>query len=159
MKQKEVARWLKVIVVVTCLIGMAACCWVAPMLGLNFALVNPDLKWLFWPCLIFIWISAIPFYWILVIGWRLCSAIERDDFFSDYSARCFKHISLLALIECPLYLAGMIALFAIQLLHPSIFMGMGLVVFIGLAIALIAAALSHLIQKAADMKKENDLTV
>lgn len=159
MKQKEVARWLKVIVVITGLIGMAACCWVAPALGMDLSLMNPDLKWLFWPCLIFIWITAVPFYWILLIGWRLCSAIEGDEFFTSYSARCFKHISLLAVAECLLYLAGMVTLLVMQVLHPSIMMAMGLVIFIALAIALAAAALSHLIQKAADMKQENDLTV
>ena len=43
--------------------------------------------------------------------------------------------------------------------HPSIFLFSCFVVFIGIAIAVAAACLSHLVRKAAVLRAENELTI
>ena len=43
--------------------------------------------------------------------------------------------------------------------HPSVVLASLLVVFIGISIAGMAAVLSHLILRAAQIKEENDLTI
>ena len=43
--------------------------------------------------------------------------------------------------------------------HPSILIGCLFVEFAGVAVAVVAAALSHLVQKAAEIQMENELTI
>lgn len=43
--------------------------------------------------------------------------------------------------------------------HPGIFLGSLFIEFAGVAVAVTAAALSHLVQKAAEIQQENELTI
>ena len=43
--------------------------------------------------------------------------------------------------------------------HPSIFIGFLFVIFAGIAVAVVSAALAHLVEKASVMQDENDLTI
>ena len=52
-----------------------------------------------------------------------------------------------------------VALGFVDLLHPSIFIASVCIVFMGLAMTVGTAALSHLTQKAAEMQAENDLVI
>ncbi|MBE5905224.1 MAG: DUF2975 domain-containing protein [Lachnospiraceae bacterium] len=43
--------------------------------------------------------------------------------------------------------------------HPGVLLGSLVVDFVGIAIGVAAAALSHLVYKAAELKEENELTI
>ncbi len=43
--------------------------------------------------------------------------------------------------------------------HPSVIVASLIIVFVGIAVAVVFATLSHLVRKAADLQQENDLTV
>ncbi len=159
MKQKELAKWLKLVVSFAALTGALLCFVVAPALGRDAVLMNPELDYMYWPCLIFIWITAVPFYFALYKGWLICREISKDNSFCQENAQRLKDISKLALSECILYLAGAIILFIRNLLHPSILLMTLFIIFVGISIAAVSAAISHLVEKASELKKENDLTI
>lgn len=159
MKQKELAKWLKLVIAFAALIGVFLCLVIIPTLGHDFALMNPELDYMYWPCLIYIWITAVPFYFALYKAFLICREISADNSFCTENAQRLKEISKLALSECILYLAAMIILFVLNLLHPSILLIMLFIIFTGISIAIISAALSHLVEKASELKKENDLTI
>ena len=62
MKQKELSKWIKGIIIIAAVIGLLFCFWIVPSLGNDAVSINPELHYMFYPCLIFIWITAIPFY-------------------------------------------------------------------------------------------------
>lgn len=159
MKQKELAKWLKLVIAFAALIGVFLCLVIVPTLGHDFALMYPELDYMYWPCLIYIWITAVPFYFALYKAFLICREISADSSFCTENAQRLKEISKLALSECILYLAAMIILFVLNLLHPSILLIMLFIIFAGISIAIISAALSHLVEKASELKKENDLTI
>lgn len=159
MKQKELAKWLKLVITFAALIGVFLCLVIVPTLGHDFALMYPEFDYMYWPCLIYIWITAVPFYFALYKAFLICREISADNSFCTENAQRLKEISKLALSECILYLAAMIILFVLNLLHPSILLIMLFIIFTGISIAIISAALSHLVEKASELKKENDLTI
>jgi len=159
MKQMELSKWLKWMVVIAAAVVLVLSFWVVPSLGKDAVCVNPELHYMFFPCLIFIWITAIPFYMALWKSWHICDRISKDQSFCEKNAVALKHISILAIIECILYLMGAFVLLLGNLLHPGILLIILFIQFVGVSIAILAATLSHLVKKASDMKSENDLTI
>jgi len=159
MKQKEMARWLKVILVTAAVLLALGCFVILPVLGRDTAVTNPDLEYMYYPCLIFFWISAIPVYLAFWKGWIIFTEIGKDNSFCEKNAVLLRNISRLAYLECPWYVAGVIALGVMNLLSPGFLIIAVMIIFACISIAIVAAALSHLVKNASDLKTENDLTV
>lgn len=159
MKQNEFAKWLKFITITTGIIGLFFCFLIVPGLGRHIASANPEFSYMFMPSLMFIWITAIPFYLALWKAWRICCEISKDHSFSEKNAKALKYISRLALVEYILYLFAMVVLLFLNLLHPSILLISLFIIFVGISVGIVSAVLSHLVQKANDIKQENDLTI
>jgi len=159
LKQKELSTWLKAIVVLgtACVILLAGV--IAPEYGREFAAGNPELAYMFWPCLVFIWISAVPVCAALVLVWQIAVEIGRDNSFCHRNAERLRMIGILALSDTLLYIVGGTYLAMTNMLHISVFLLIVGIVSIGAALTVAAAALSHLTRKAADLKSENDLTI
>ena len=159
MTQMSLSRWLKGI-----LGGIGACgaliyfC-LAPCFGKDLAEAYPEFSGCYWPWLAVLWVSAIPCCLALYFGWRIAAEIGRDNSFSMENARHLKRISILAVADSGYFFAANLALLLLDMSHPSVFLASLLVEFAGVAIAVAAAALSHLVQKAAKMQEENDLTI
>lgn len=109
--------------------------------------------------MIFIWITAVPFFSALYKALLICQEISNDNSFCQDNAGRLQEISKLALSECILYLAATIILFILNLLHPGILLITLFIIFVGISTAIASAALSHLTEKASELKKENDLTI
>lgn len=159
MKQRELSKWLKLIIVVA-----AACCialgaFLIPVLGREEANAAPELAYLFWPCLIFFWITELVVLAAFWQAWLIFSEIGRDNSFCMENARRLRTISRLAIVDSVLYAVCTIVLVILGAMHPGVLLIFAGIVLVGLAIAIASAALSHLTQKAASLKDENDLTI
>lgn len=159
MSQKSLSKWLKAIIA-----GMAACgaiiyLYLVPIWGKDLAEANPELAYCYIPWLVVILISAIPCYWVLYFGWKISTEIGKDNSFSEENASYLKNISILAALDSAYFFTANLILMILGMNHPGLFLISLLVVFVGIAITVAAAALSHLVKKAADIKKENELTI
>ena len=63
MKQAELASWLRIIILIAALIGILFCFFIAPLAGKQISIIEPSLSQIYWPFLLFIWLTAIPFSW------------------------------------------------------------------------------------------------
>ncbi len=159
MKQKELSRWLRAVVVVGwCGCGLLSFL-IVPMLAREAAALSPELAWLEWPCLILFWCAMIPVAAALWQGWRIFGEIGRDNSFCPENARRLRIVSYLALGDTVACFAAMIVLLFLNALHPAVFLLLLAVVVFGAAVGVAAATLSHLTMKAAVMQDENDLTI
>ena len=159
MKQKELSVWLRIIVVFLGLVVLFLATVIVPDVANEAVLQNPNLERCFLPGLIFVWFTALPVLAALVLAWLIFASIGRDNSFCTANALRLRAISILAFADTALYIAAAFVLGFMDLLHPAFFTLLICVVFMGLALAVGAAALSHLTKKAADMKSENDLTI
>ncbi len=159
MKQKDLDKWLKVIIGGMGICGAVIYFLVIPSLGRDMVDRYPEFSGRFWPWLIFILGSAIPCYTVLVLGWRIAGNIGADRSFSDENARYMKWIAWLAAADSGYFFMGNIILLLINMSHPGVVLASMVVVFAGVVIAVAAGALSHLVAKAASLQEQSDLTI
>ena len=159
MKQKELSRWLRGIVVVgwfTC----ALLAWpIAPKLARDAAFDAPEMEGLIWPCLTFCWLGLVVVAVALWFAWQIFGEIGRDNSFCRANARRLSVISKLALADTVLCILSIVVLLLLGAMHPGILLMMLLIAVVGAGIAAAAAALSHLTLKAAILQEDSDLTV
>ena len=77
MNQKNLALWLKNIVIGVGIAGLIIYFWLIPTIGKDLAV--EEFAYLFWPYLITIWITAIPIYWALGLAWKIFTNIGFDN--------------------------------------------------------------------------------
>ena len=159
MKQKELAFWLKFIVIGTAVCGAVIYAGIIPHFLKYLVEQNSFAEKNFWPWLVSIWISAIPCYMVLIFGWLIAGNIGKDNSFSIANARHLKWASYMALIDAVYYFIINGIFLLLDMSHPFV-MGIALIIcFVGTAFSVCAAALSHLVIKASEIKEENDLTI
>ena len=159
MEQKTLSKWLKLILLGMGICGLAVYLAVVPSFGDSLRSQYPEFAGRYWPWLIFIWVSGIPCYAVLVLGWRIAANIGRDASFSLENARFLRSIAVLAALDAAYVFLGNLAMLFLDMSHPGVVLLSLLVVFAGAAVAVAAGALSHLVQKAALLQEENDLTI
>ncbi len=159
MEQKALSKWLKIIIIGVGICGLVGYFLVIPRFGQSLARQYPEFSGRYLPWLIFIWLTAIPCYIALFFGWKIAANIGTDRSFSVENANLLKWISWLAAGDSIYFFAGNVTLLLLGMSHPGVVLASLLVVFAGVAITVAAAALSHLVRKAAALQEESDLTI
>ena len=156
MNRHTLARRLRAI-----LIGIALC-------GLLFYLIL--LPWILrrtlpqqspaqWAYLIPLWISAVPCYAVLVYGWRIVHNIALDRSFCRENAAYLRAISSLAMIDTAwIFLCDLLWLL-LGFAEVMMLLLSWIIIFVGIAVAVSTAALSHLVLRAAELQEQSDLTI
>lgn len=159
MKQKTLAGWLKAILAGMAVCGLIVYAFILPAYGRSLTALYPEFENRYAPWLIFLLTTGIPCYAVLGIGWRIASNIGNDRSFTEENARLLKWISWLAAGDGAFFFAGNAALLLMNMSHPGVMLASLAVVFAGVAVAVTSAALSHLVQKAAALQEQSDLTI
>lgn len=159
MKQKEVSKWLKGITIAIALMGIVFFFFVVPVLADEMRNMYPEVAYLYWPGLIYGGVIGIACYAILLQFWKVCCEIGKDNSFSKENADSFVMICRIALVLSLIWFGGLVYLSCIHCLNPGIAIFMIVAIFISIVIMVLAAALSHLILKAYEMKQENEFTI
>lgn len=159
MEQRKMVKWLKFLVIFVAICGLILCTVVIPVVGRELSGMSPELGRYFKPWVTFVWVLAIPCFAALVHAWMIFSNIEKDKAFSMENAKHMEKISYLAGADTIALISGNIVLLILNMNHPSVFLVFLMIGIIGIGISVAAAVLSHLIQKAANLQDENDLTI
>lgn len=157
MKRLGLVRTLKGTILF--LAAMAAVCYIEifPESIRQMGAENVNVAGLVTPGIVAVSLSAIPIAIALVLFWQICTEIGRDNSFCHKNAGRLTGIGFCALVDTGYCAVGTVT---IEILVGSPVWVTGLMVCaLGMAIALAAFLLSHLVLKAADMKAENDLTI
>lgn len=159
MNQKHLALWLKVIIAGIACCGAILYLYIIPEFGRGIASHNPEYAFCYPYWLGVLWISAVPCYLVLYFGWQIVNEIAKDRSFSMKNAAYLKYISLLAAGDSAYFFVANLVLLMLNMSHPGVFILAMFVIFAGVAVTVAAAALSHLVQKAAAIEEENKLTI
>ena len=159
MEQKALSKWLKIILIGVGICGLIVYLLIFPGYGQSIVADYPEFSNRYWPWLIFLWMTGIPCYIVLVLGWRIASNIGKDNSFSNENAKYLKWISWLAAGDGIFFFIGNVVLLFANMSHPGVALFSLFVVFAGIAVTVASAALSHLVQKAAILQEQSDLTI
>lgn len=133
--------------------------WFIPYNAYQFAYTDmPSAKALFWAGIAGVWIITALVYMALFQFWKVCGAIKTGDSFSRRNAGSFKKISLYALISAAVMVIWSV-FFIMEKLMSGIWIFILALIIVAAVIAVLTFCLSKLIENAAEIKEENDLTV
>lgn len=159
MNQNSLSKWLKCIIVLIGGCGILVYGWIIPSFGRDLSEANPEFAYCYLPWLILIWVTGIPCCVALAFAWRVAANIGKGRSFSMENSRLLKRISVLAITDTAFFFAMNIVYLLLNMGHPGIVLLSLLVLAAGIAISVAAAALSHLVLKAAMLQEQSDLTV
>ena len=159
MEQKHLSKWLKAILVGVAICGLIAYVFITPIYGLSLRSQYPEFSNRFWPWLLFIWVSGIPCFIVLCYAWRIATNIGNDQSFTEQNASLLKSISFLSALDAGFFFVGNMVLLLLNMSHPGVVIASLVIVFVGVAVAVVSAALSHLVKKAAALQEQSDWTI
>ena len=159
MEQHRLIKWLKFLVIFAAGCGMVMELGVLPGVGSWMVDLAPEFGGYFWPWLIFLWILSVPCYMALWMAWKIFTDIEKDKAFTMENAKRMGNVSFLAAADAVLLVVGNAVYLILHMNHPGVLLASFFIALVGIAIAIAAAMLSHLIRKAARLQDESDWTI
>ena len=159
MEQKHLSKWLKLIVCGIGICGLIIYLFIIPEYGLSLRSLYPEYAHCFWPWLLFIWVSGIPCFMVLGYGWKISSNIGNDQSFTEKNASLLRSISIISALDTGFFFIGNLVLLLLNMSHPGVVLASFIVVFVGVAVVVASAAMSHLVKKAAALQEQSDLTI
>ena len=79
MRQKELEKWLKIVIIAVALCGLVVCAVAIPWIGHVLIAPDPQISDMYIPWLVLFIISAIPCYVILYLGWRVAVKYRKKQ--------------------------------------------------------------------------------
>lgn len=155
----EISKWLKGVTIGIAIMGVLFFAWIMPVTADTYRIAVPELAFLYWPGMIYGWTIGAGCYAILFQFWNVCTQIGKDNSFSMENVKSFQRISRIAAGIGVIWFVGMLFLAWNRWVNPAILVFMVVALFLCITVTIMAAALSHLVYKAYEMKQENELTI
>lgn len=159
MTQKSLSLWMKLIIILFAVCGVAVFGIIVPFIGSDFAESYPEFSYCFVPWLLFVDLMAVPCYCVLGFAWKIAKSISVERAFSIQNSKRLKNVSILALITSFYFFVGNIVFLLLGMNHFAILILSCICVFIGVSISVASAVLSYLVNKASDLQEQSDLTI
>ena len=159
MSSKALCNLVRAAVIATAICGVITCGLILPSIGANFAKANPEFAYCYLPWLIFLLAAAAPCFAVLVLGWKVATAIKREKVFTMQTARWIKAGAILLFCDVGFFFIGNIVLLFLNMSHPAVMLVSLFVDVFGVLLAVIAAVFSRYIAKAAGLQEEADGTI
>ena len=159
MSQAKLSRSLKIILAGVGVCGIIVYFAILPTIGADLRDSYPEFAGWHWPWMVFLWCTSIPCFLVLALGWKIAANIGADRSFSAENARLLQRIAWLAAGDTAFFFTGNVVFLFLNMNHPWILLASLLICFAGVAVTVAAVCLSHLVQKAADLQEQSDLTI
>lgn len=159
MKQTNVSKWMKGITIAMAVMGIVFFAVMVPYIAKAYLDTHEGLEALWIPMLIFDGVTGVFCYTILFQFWKVCIQIDNENTFSKENEIAFGKMGTILLLLALIWVAGLIGLFAGGIANGELICMMLVLIFIWVVIAGMCKALSKLIEKASEIREENDLTI
>ena len=162
MKKQTMTRILHILLIVGAVLLIGVFFIGLPIFGKDLATVDaPEFAYAYWPCLIWAWCFAVPIFAAMLPAWRIFSSISSQaGAFSHANARYFRWIAKLAFVDAVIFPVGMLIVASMGAGSPGlIVLGTPATIFACVTVGLVMLILSHLVDEAASLKEDSDLTI
>lgn len=159
MKHSILEKWLKLVIIGMGFCGVFVYGWGFPHICKKLCGLHPELTATFYAWLIFLIITVIPCYGLLIFAWRIADNIGKGEAFSYGNGKAFRGIFWMAASDTVFFLLGNLIFLILKMNRPEILLVSAVLIFFGIAIAVCARAMSYLVDNAADLQEENNGTI
>ena len=160
MKPKQFSWMMKTVIIALGVFGAAFYFYFVPV-GLQAleSIKRFTEKSIFLPWLIGVILTCIPCYAVLVLAWLMAQSVKNDTQFSHKNSGRLKKIAACALADGAFFFLMNIVFLAVGINIPAVALLSLLVLLVAVAFAAVATVLSGMVEKAAVLQEENDLTI
>lgn len=159
MQHTTLRRWLRLVIIGMGICGLFVYGWVFPTMSSKLCQMYPEYTSQYHVWLVFLLITAIPCYGVLLFAWRIANNIGKGDAFTYSNGKAFRGIFWLVATDTLFFFGGNVLFLLCNFSRPAIFFVSLVLVFFGIAIAICAKAMSHLVDNAAALQEENNATI
>jgi hypothetical protein len=159
MSSKTLCHIIRAVVIAAALCGIYICAAILPSVGRSFTYWYPEFAQAYLPWLIFLWITALPVFAVLVLVWMASSAVGQDMVLTVRTARLVKYAAIFTFGDTIFFFIGNIILLLLGMNHPGIVLVSLFVCVLGVSLAVLAAVLARYLTKAAALQEEVDGTI
>ena len=159
MKKSCLEKSLKIILIGCAVCGLAIYFYGFPEIGRQVIAKYPEFHNWFFPWLIFLWITGIPCFAVLVYGWKITATLGNDTIFSHKNASRLRSASYLAAGDAFFLFIGNLILLLCNMNHPGVVIISLGISLVGLAISVVCQGLALLTDNAADLQEQSDFTI
>ena len=159
MNHATLRRWLRLVIIGMGICGLIVYGWVFPAMHSILCQMHPEYTIPYNAWLVFLLITAIPCYGVLLFAWRIANNIGKGDAFTYSNGKAFRGIFWMAAADTLFFFGGNVLFLLCNFSRPAIFLISLVLVFFGIAIAVCAKAMSHLVDNAAALQEENNGTI
>ncbi|WP_240377145.1 DUF2975 domain-containing protein [Bacillus piscicola] len=157
--ERGMTLFLKIAVYFIGIMVLALFIFWLPRLASGTAEMFPEFAYLQFPVLFGLYVTGIPFFFVLYQALKLLTYIDKNNAFSETSVKSLKYIKYCAVMISVLYAIGIVFFLSQKAIHPGIAMIGCTIIFSSVVIAVFTMVLQKLLKSALDIKSENDLTV
>lgn len=155
--------FLRLVIVMIAVGALAICLFALPAIAAQDAAAHPELAWQRYPFLAYAFLLCLIFLIALYQCFKLLGYVDANIAFSELSVRALKYVKYCGMSISGLIIAGLATLMILAVGKNEDITGIvmpGIVVtFISGVGATIVTVLQSHVQKAIELKSENDLTV
>lgn len=159
MNYKLIKSVMRFFIIALALIGLVFYAYAVPVIGKTLANRYPEFSHCYYPWLIFISITGIPCYIVLVKLWKLSTFVGDDNVFQPATVKIFRNISQLAAIDITFFFIMNVAFLLIGMSHPTILIASFVLTIVGAGFSFCSKVASEYVNQAAKLQEENDLTI
>lgn len=156
MSNSRITKSLKTIIILMGLLGLGAYGVVVPWALATFVEQYPEFSYYYTPWLVFILLTAVPLYAILVLGWSISTEIGRDNSFTEKNAKSLKFCAYFLAGDAAFFLLGNVVFWLLNLNHPGVVAASCVFSSFVIMIAAAVRLLAHLVSKASAIREENE---
>lgn len=162
MEQKRIADGLKFFTVIVAAVGAVFFLWYVPGCMnryMEYIGTVPRVAVFRWLVPVAIGVIGLLCYLALWEFWRICTRIGNDNSFCRENARSMRNIAILAFLAAGLMLIAGITLVCFGLLIRLAAVKILFLIFVACGLSVLCLALARLVENAAELKEENELTI
>lgn len=154
MTSKILCNLVRAAVIIVAICGIFTCCYVLPEAGTAIRDNNPEYANLFFPWLIFLWMTLVPCFVILIFIWRVSTAIKLESVFTLKTASFFTTCAIILFCDVVFFFTGNIVFLLLGMNHVW-FLFLSLIAGIfGVTLTVLMALFSRYLTKAAALQEE-----
>lgn len=159
MKAKHFSFIMKFIIIALAVFGAVFYALVPNLVGVMAELLHFTSHSVFYPWTIVILLTAIPCYAVLVLAWLMANTVKKETQFSHKNADRLKKMAICALADGVFFLLANLWLWIEGLNISAVVVFSVLVLLVAIAFAAAATVLAGMVEKAAVLQEESDLTI
>ena len=153
---KKLGKSLRLVIIILGVLGLLVYADVIPWSLLTFTQQYPEFSGWFIPWLIFLLVTAVPLYVILAVGIQVSKKIDSDNSFTSENVKSLKGVSLCLIIDAAYFLIGNIILWSLNMNYLGIVAASAILCAFVVCIAVAVKILAVLVEKAVEMREENE---